>query len=131
MKLWKPEGVEPRGNDWYVAVDDIENGIASLEISVWPEVADDGSLHFEEILDSRPVLAEDLQKSINRLRKKNAQAAPTRSLRVGDAFWVRAAKLPADAWPATGIDLRDVTADARQAAKDAMLRAATVPRKRS
>lgn len=129
--LWQPTRGEdapdlaPRADDWYAVVDDIETGRVVLVASPWPGVDDTGHLVFdeEEWLLDLPVGR--LQEAVDRERRASGQPAPTRALRIGDAFHIRSPH---------GLDgtdpspeqwrMVDVTRAARRSARAAQLVAA-------
>ena len=120
--LWRPEGVPFRGvapaaADRYVAIDRIDDGVATLDVAPWPIVdPGTGRLSFVPAADRVQVTASEttLRRRIDRDRRRLSQLR--RPLRPGDVFWVRGfAERPAD-W----VRLIDVTRAGRFAAKAAI-----------
>ncbi|MCH8984806.1 MAG: hypothetical protein IH943_12035 [Acidobacteria bacterium] len=135
QRLWRPpltpvaehdpvSDLEPREDDKYWVVDDIDMGMAHIAASAWPSIDRSGRLEFrtagsdedEEAFDESfkvPLL--EMQDFVSGQRAQHGQLAADRPLRIGDVFWCR---LSVDT-EGTGFvaQLLDVTYGARQETK--------------
>ena len=152
QQAWKP-----RRDDVYVVVDDLDPDRVRLVLSVWPRLDRAGRLVFRlRTSDSRTQVAwrgvlrkllateerpsittdaqpyeflfstdrEGLQRAVDRGRARNKQLGADRELRIGDAFRVRGIRSGnVGKWE----DILDITAQAREAARAALL-AAVAPK---
>ena len=119
---WHPDGVpfrgvDPAAGDWYVAIDRIDDGVATLDVAPWPIVdPGTGRLSFEPVADrySLTASAVTLLRRIDRDRRRLRQLR--RPLRPGDVFWVRGIGERPQDWG----HVIDVTRAGRFAAKAAI-----------
>lgn len=128
--LWQPPAISEAGLTAipdaarYVVVDDLDGPTAVLVSAPWPTVDEHGRLAFGPTAD-RHTLARaraTLQAVVDDARSDAGAPAPTRSLRIGDAFLI----VPIDDDSAGAWEIViDVTSDARDAAKTALYSAVT------
>ncbi len=121
--LWSPEvalrgqkrlGREPRAEDHYAVIDDLDEDVAVLERSRWPRL-DGAGRPFFEVLGSQRCSRAALTRAVRGCRRSLGQPASSRKLRIGDAFWIRGSNRlgdDPDEW-----DMVDVTEPARRLAK--------------
>jgi hypothetical protein len=140
--------LSPTPSDLYVVVDDLDDGVAVLIVTEWPLLDNAGRLSFGPRY-SEAVNADQLQALLDAQRSRLGLDAPDRPLRLGDAFFLRpratisvvgearreeedggAVRGPLSSsldgagnrWLDWGIAL-DITAEAREAAKQALFSA--------
>jgi hypothetical protein len=124
--VWRPapegEGLapEPDADDRNGVVDDLEADHVILVLDQWPTVDGTGHLVFSGDPVIRYFPVGDFQRLVDDRRERAGQPAADRALRVGDVFWIRPGedtrlKVPRQ-W-----QLRDVTAQARRAARAAQM----------
>jgi hypothetical protein len=134
--MWRPgpppdiesdpvQGLEPRPDDQYWVIDDLDVDMVHIATARWPRVDDLGRLDFglfEETPDgsvsteqSLVLPVTGLHEFVSHQRSDHGQPAADRPIRVGDVFWFRG-KVDPDAGEITG-NLMDVTYSARQEAK--------------
>lgn len=145
--LWRPSAppnahnpfdkLTPRGSDWYLTVDEIEEVFIRLVVAPWPSVDSNGRLKFPtdfsegELLEDPSdwvwlVQAQDFHRWLSEHRSKSSQDAPQRHLRVGDTFWFRGSfEAGAERRGKPSGKVLDVTYAAREEAKAAMAWAVT------
>lgn len=107
--------VDADGDDFYVVVDDIEEGMVTLDVAGWPHLDEQGRLAFTDLGTDRGIALSALHEIVTASRKAAGQPAPTRPIRVGDTFWVKGPD-----WPDAELAKRkpiDITAPARSEAK--------------
>jgi len=148
-KVWNPTAPEgttnpfdvmpPLESDRYLTVDEIDGDRVRLVISPWPSVDSENRLLFpvsdsdnDDLLDDPTdmeliVDGSDFHAKVTVHRTSHQQPAPDRPLRVGDAFWFRAADGDGTPVEVEGLegDLIDITFAARAEAKAAMAWAVT------
>ncbi len=146
--LWRPsmpagadnpfQKLTPKGSDWYITVDEIEDDWVRLVVAQWPSVEPDGRLRFPEpSFDDDEVLGDPsdwewqvkeqlLHAWLSQQRSKAGQDAPERPVRIGDTYWYRG-KFQPGAQPSDNLSGRvlDITYAARGEAKAAMAWAVT------
>lgn len=128
-EVWRPvvirepdereERLEPSGDEHYVVVEQMVDGLVTLEISTWPHLDQGGRLHFEgePWLLAEPV--DGLQAAVNGARAQRFQVGANRPLRVGDVFMVTGLEDGATSL-GEAETIVDVSAAARSAAKAAL-----------
>lgn len=123
-EAWRPEGVPFDADapeaaiDRYVAIDRIDEGVATLDVAPWPAVDPaTGRLSFHPAEDRLEMTAnaEAVRRRVDRDRRDLHQLR--RPLRVGDVFWVRDFGERPEDWGR----VIDVTRAGRFAAKAALL----------
>jgi hypothetical protein len=122
---WRPAATlleagdpEPIESDRYVAIDRIDDDVATLAVAPWPIVdPDTGRLLFlpREQRTSAATSLEAIRDRVDADRRASGQLI--RPLRVGDVFWVRGYVERPDGWER----VIDVTRPGRFAAKAALL----------
>jgi hypothetical protein len=123
-RAWRPDGVpfgrdEPdTATDRYIAVDRLDDNVATLDVAPWPTVdPSTGRLRFEPADDRAEltVSAVTLRRRVDRDRRRHRQLR--RPIRVGDVFWVRGFVDRVQDWER----VIDATRAGRFAAKAALL----------
>jgi hypothetical protein len=109
--------------DRYVAVDDLAEGLAVLQASLWPHLDADGRLTFEGDPLGLVTPLERLQRLVDEARAAARQLGADRPIRVGDAFAMRGLSGEEPSIE-TATRIIDVSAAARDAAKAALYGAA-------
>ena len=136
LEVARREGAGEEGVDWtaslgpgtwYVAVDEYVGGSIGLVVTPWPEVDRAGRQIFSDDMRVVWFAAEQLQPVVDQLHAAVAQEQ--RPIRIGDVFAVTGAPEDIASWATA----RDVTKDARRAAKVATFATAagTVPREQA
>jgi hypothetical protein len=115
------DGEAPGPSDRYVAIDRIDDGVATLAVAPWPTVDPvTGRLVFFPA-DDRAVVTATVETLAGLLENDDLTTRSVRRpLRVGDVFWVRGGERP-DRWER----IVDVTRAGRFAAKAALFATAT------
>ena len=129
VEVWRPvvilepdeveEWLEPSGDEHYVVVEEIVDGLVRLEVSTWPHLDQDGRLHFEGEPWSLAEPVDDLEAAVNQVRGQRLQVGANRPLRVGDVFMVTGLEDGATSL-GEAATIVDVSAAARSAAKAAL-----------
>jgi hypothetical protein len=128
---WTPEELAttagpPTRNDAYVVVEEMEEELATVLVARWPRLDHAGRLLFSTVSRGRDLVelvvpAGDLARACDRHRSRHGQT--TRSIRIGDVFFVAgllAGGAAPSADPGDWPDIVDVTRGAREAAKAAL-----------
>ena len=116
-ELWCPGDIgnlDVVADDHYVAIDEQVGRVLGLTFCRWPHVDAAGRLWFPDDIGTMLLAGDVLQASIDAHRARHRQTL--RPLRIGDAFWVRGFAPDPQSW----VDLVDITASARDAAKVAV-----------
>lgn len=106
----------PRASDRYVTVDERVGYVIGLVAAKWPTVTADGTLEFDDDMDTAWFPSDDLQTRVDGYRRANKPSQAERPLRIGDTFWLRGWSERVEDWKR----LIDVTANARAAVKGAV-----------
>lgn len=126
-RVARTRGISEVADLSYITIDEISEGIVTLLVSPWPEVDDHGRLRFA---GSGPISIDVGEDELaDHLAKRHPQHLRRRRLREGDAFAAPTALVrrpgrhrKLSTWLRQPVF--DITADARDAAKAATLRAA-------
>jgi hypothetical protein len=111
----EPDIPQPLPTDHYVTVDERVEGVAGLVAAAWPTI-DAAGLLFGDLVEASWFDLAELQARVDQLRAANGDQL-ARPLRIGDSFWVRGYDPDSLArW----MELRDITAEAREMAKTAV-----------
>jgi len=108
-----PEQAEwrPAVEDWYVVADERVAGAVGMVVAPWPEVDGAGRLMFSEQMELVWFREDALLEVVDGWRTIHDQ--DLRPIRIGDVFWVHGDPVELGGWA----DMRDVTAESRDAAK--------------
>lgn len=115
----REEPLQPSGNERYVVVEEIVDGLAVLEVSAWPRLDRDGRLHFKGEPWALAESVDNLETVVSEARTQHAQAGADRPLRIGDVFMVSGLEEGAESLEEADA-IVDVSATARSAAKAAL-----------
>lgn len=120
-QLWRPANLYVERGDYYLVVDDIYEGKATLIASAWPRVDSSGRLFFDGPEETHALAFQTEDLAVVLRQRQFANQRPNsemqdRELRIGDTFLIRAEELTEMArWK----EIVDITAEARVAAKAA------------